>query len=110
MGVKKVKYKGKDVNGMENRNTEPLASEIYKDLKDTIRFKEKVIMWMAGIIAILVIGLIGTNLYHIWQWSQFDTIAIDSGEGGYANYVGGDNPGGIFNGENSGTPSESGKK
>ena len=41
-----------------------------------------------------------TNLYHIHQWSQFETIVVDSGEGdGNANYVQGDNTGGIFNGQ-----------
>lgn len=80
---------------------EPLASEIYADLKASIRFKEKVIIWMAIIIAILVVALSITNIYHIHQWSQFDTIVVDS-EDGYANYVGGDNTGGVYNGEGSG--------
>ena len=78
---------------------EPLASEIYEDLKHSIKFKEKVIKWMAIIIAILVIALAAESIYHTYQWSQFDTVVVDSGEGGYANYVGGENAGGIFNGE-----------
>lgn len=85
----------------ENKTTEPLASEIYKDLKAAIDFKEKVIKWMALIIAILVFALSATNIYHIYQWSQFDTYVVDSGDGGNANLVQGDNTGGIFNGADS---------
>lgn len=78
---------------------EPLASEIYKDLKASIAFKERVIKWLAIVIAILVVALAATNIYHIYQWSQFDTVVVDSGDGGYANYVDGENTGGIYNGE-----------
>lgn len=85
----------------ENKNVEPLATEIYKDLKESIAFKSKVIKWMAIIIAILVISLSATNIYHIYQWSQFDTFVVDSGDGGNANLVHGDNTGGIFNGTDS---------
>lgn len=85
----------------ENKNVEPLASEIYKDLKASIAFKERVIKWMALIIAILVLALSVTNIYHIYQWSQFDTYVVDSGDGGNANLVQGDNTGGIFNGTDS---------
>ena len=51
-------------------------------------------------IAILIVGMAGLSWYHIHQWSQFDTVVVDTGEGGgNANYVQGDNQGGIFNGE-----------
>lgn len=54
-------------------------------------------MW---VIAILIALLAATNVYHIYQWSQFETVVVDSGEGsGNANYVQGDNTGGIYNGE-----------
>lgn len=86
----------------ENQNMEPLASEIYNDLKASIKFKEKVIVCMAVIIGVLVLALAATNIYHIYQWSQFDTIVVDS-ETGHANYVGGENSGGIYNGESGGT-------
>ena len=93
-----------------NENNEPLASEIYKDLKESITFQKRVIKWMAVIIAILVVALTATNLYHIHQWSKFDTVVIDTGEGnGNANYVGGENTGGIYNGEGSGTQAQDGQ-
>ena len=80
----------------------PLASEMYEDLKKATKFREKLIYILLGVIAVLVVALAGTNIYHIYQWSQFDTIVVDSGEGsGNANYVQGDNTGGIYIGEGS---------
>ena len=79
---------------METQNNETLASEMYAEQKKTTRF-------LLIIILILIVALAGTNIYHIYQWSQFDTIVVDSGDGsGNANYVEGDNTGGIFNGTN----------
>jgi len=86
----------------EQKEQEPLASEIYKDLKGTILF-------LKILVTVLLVALIGTNIYHIYQWSQFETVVVDSGEGsGNANYVQGDNTGGIFNGESEGTPTQAG--
>ena len=97
--------KGRD--GVDKENT-PLASEIYEDLKRQTEFLKKMIVSLTIVIGILVGGLIGTNLYHIWKWSQFDTVVVDtSGGNGNANYVQGDNTGGIYNGESgSQTPEE----
>ena len=82
----------------------PLASEMYEDLKKATRFREKLIYILLVVIAILVVALAGTNIYHIHQWSQSETVVGDSGEGsGNANYVQGDNTGGIYNGESDGT-------
>lgn len=87
----------------------PLASEMYEDLKKATKFREKLIYILLGVIAVLVVALAGTNIYHIYQWSQFETVVVDSGEGaGNANYVQGDNTGGIYNGEGSGTSPEIG--
>ena len=87
----------------------PLASEMYEDLKKATKFREKLIYILLGVIAVLVVALAVTNIYHIYQWSRFDTIVVDSGEGsGNANYVQGDNTGGIYNGEGGSTSPESG--
>lgn len=87
----------------------PLASEMYEELKKATKFREKLIYILLGVIAILVVALAGTNIYHIYQWSQFETVVVDSGEGsGNANYVQGDNTGGIYNGEGSSTSPEIG--
>lgn len=87
---------------MEEKNMSPLASEIYEDLKRASKFKEKLIYILLGVIVALILALAGTNIYHIYQWSQFDTIIVDSEDSGNANYVGGDNVGGIYNGESGG--------
>lgn len=42
------------------------------------------------LIVILTILLAATKIYHIHQWSLFDTIVVDSGDGGNAGYVGND--------------------
>ena len=81
----------------------PLASEMYEDLKKATRFREKMIYILLVVIGVLVIALAATNIYHIYQWSQFDTIVVDSGEGsGNANLVQGDVGGDILNGTNRG--------
>lgn len=84
---------------MGNIERETLASEIYSDLKESIKFKQKMIVWLCVVIALLVLALAGTNIYHIHQWSQFDTIYVESDGSGNANYVDGDNNGGIYNGK-----------
>lgn len=94
---------------MNNENMEPLASEMYEDLKRANKFKEKLIYILLGAIGVLVIALAATNIYHIHQWSQFYTYVVDSGEGGNANLVQGDNTGGIFNGADSSESPEKGQ-
>ena len=88
---------------MDEKTT--LASEMYEELKKATQFRERMIYILLGVIVALVIALAGTNIYHIYQWSQFDTIVVDSGEGnGNANYVQGDVGGDILNGESGRTP------
>ena len=81
---------------MEDKNT--LASEVLEMLKGQLKFYKI-------LVAFLVLLLAATNIYHIWQWSQFDTVTVDSGNG-YANYVQGDNTGGVYNGANSSQETE----
>ena len=83
----------------------PLASEIYADLKESNMFLRKLLIGALAVIAILVIALVSTSIYHDYRWSQFDTIVVDS-EGGNANYVGGENYGGINNGSDSSKSSQ----
>lgn len=79
-----------------------IAMELLGELKNTIRNQ-----WI--LIVILIILLAGTNIYHIWQWSQFDTVVVDSGDGGNAGYIG--NDGDINNyGEGSSPQKEEGQK
>ncbi len=89
---------------------ESLASEMYRELKRANIFKEKVIVALCIVIALLIGCMAGLSLYHIHQWSQFDTVVVDTGEGGgNANYVQGDNMGGIFNGEGYSAQAEEGQ-
>lgn len=90
---------------MEERD-QTLASEIYRDLKSEIAFKNKLIYVLIAVVVGLAVALTGTNVYHIHQWSQFDTYVVDSGDYGNSNLVQGDNGGGIFNATDKSAPSE----
>lgn len=79
-----------DENQNMEQREEPLASEIYKDLKTELKFKNRLIYVLIAVIAVMA-------LYHDWKWSQFDTISVDAG-GGYSNYITGENTGGVYNG------------
>lgn len=93
----KMSMKGRDTKMDEKI---PLAGEMYGDLKKEMKFQK-------GLIVGLLVALFVSNMYHIYQWSQFDTVVVDSGDGyGHANYVQGDNSGGIYNGESGSTPTE----
>lgn len=86
---------------MENENNleeKGLVMEMFSEHKRTIK-KLWATVW------ILIILLAGTNIYHIYQWSQYDTIVVDSTDGGNANYIG--NDGDVNNyGESSSTQEE----
>ena len=81
---------------MDEKNT--LASEVFEMLKEQLKF-------FKILVAFLVLLLAATNIYHIRKWSQFDTVTVDSGDG-YANYVQGDNTGGVFNGTDQGADTQ----
>lgn len=87
----------------ETNEKETFASEMYTDLKKHTKF-------LKILVAVLLAALILTNLYHVYQWSQFETVVVDSGDWGNANYVQGDNTGGIYNGESSSAPEEEGQE
>lgn len=90
---------------MDSIEKETLASEIYSDLKQSNKFQRMVIICMAVVIAFLGLVNCVQGMYHEYLWSQYDTVVVDSGEGdGNANYVQGDNNGGIYNGESGSTP------
>lgn len=94
---------------MDNENMTPLASEMYEDLKRANKFKERLIYILLGVIGVLIVAMSVQHLYHVHQWSQFDTIVVDSGEGGNANLVQGDNTGGIYNGADRGAGAQEGQ-
>lgn len=76
-----------------NEKNEILASDVLSLLKSQLKF-------MKALVLVLILLLAATNIYHVWQWSQFDAVVVENGDnGGYANYVAGDNTGGVYNGE-----------
>lgn len=105
------KQKQQETEKIDIGTPETLASEMYRELKRANIFKEKVIRWLCVIIGILIVAMGIQAWYHIHMWSQFDTVVVDTGEGGgNANYVQGDNQGGIFNhGEGSSQEEEGGQ-
>lgn len=64
-------------------HNENLATELLTELKRVIKRQ-----WV--LIAILIALLAATNIYHIYEWSQFDTVVVDSQDGGNASYIGND--------------------
>ncbi len=93
-----------NVKEKENSATEDkgIATELLGELKNTIRKQ-----WI--LIVILIILLAGTNIYHIFMWSSFETVVVDSGDGGNAGYIG--NDGDVNNyGEGSGPQKEESEK
>ena len=51
----------------------------------------KLIIKMQWIFIFILIGIItGLSVYHEYLWSEFDTIIVDSKDGGNANYIGND--------------------
>ena len=91
-----VEIKNEKKSNQEEKNT--FASDILAMLKEQLKFYKILVI-------VLVLLLAATNIFHIYQWSQFDTVTVDSGDG-YANYVQGDNTGGVYNGANSGQETE----
>lgn len=84
---------------MDGKSNAPLASEMYEDLKAANKFKERLIYILLVVVAVLIIALEATSVYHNRKWSEFETVYVGSEGGGNANYVGGDNTGGINNGK-----------
>ena len=60
-----------------------LVMEVFSELKTIIKFQ-------FVLIVILISAIIGQHFYHIYQWSQFDNVIVDSTDGGNANYIGND--------------------
>ncbi len=53
------------------------------------------------IIIFLICVILVQGLYHTYKWSEFDTVVVDSEDGGNANYIG--NDGDITNGASGST-------
>lgn len=75
--------------------SEKLTTEILQDNDRKDERKNKIISYLIGVIIVLIIGLIGSNLYWVYQWNSYDYISQD-GEG--HNYYNSDVEGDIENG------------
>lgn len=77
--------------------------ELIEGQKKEKKFYKIMIFVLLGIILVQGGFSFAQGLYHNYKWSEFDTIVVDGGEGGDANYIG--NDGDINNyGENSSSP------
>lgn len=84
----------------ENGNSKEekgLATEIFGMLKRVLFFQ-----WI--VIGVLIAIITAQSFYHDYKWSEFEAVVVDSGEGGYANYIG--NDGDINYGESSSAQEE----
>lgn len=84
---------------MDSIERDTLASELLQDSKRESAFKNKMLVVMAFIIVLQALLMCGQSLYHEYQWGQFDTVYVGTEGDGNANYIEGDNNGGVFNGE-----------
>ena len=64
----------------------PLVSEMYNDLKQANKFKEKVIISLLLVICLLIIALAGTNVYLVYKWGEFNTDIVDHLQNDAAEY------------------------
>lgn len=70
-------------NKVTEQNETNFTTELFGIFKKVIAFQ-----WI--LIVALIVTIIGISVYHEYQWSQFDSVIVDSDGGGYANYVGND--------------------
>jgi hypothetical protein len=79
-----------DLNAVkETEQPDGLAMELLRELKEQNKIAEKHNLRLFIIIIILIVFLVGLSAYHEYQWSQFDTISVDTKTGGNASYIGG---------------------
>lgn len=77
----------------ESKNS--LASEVMADNDRKDARKNRIIICLICVILILTAGIIGTNMYWVYQWSSYDYVSQDGN--GY-NYYNSDVEGDIMNG------------
>lgn len=95
----------KDNENISEQEEKGIAMEILGELKTQNQGLRATNNKLLSIIVVLIILLAGTNIYHIYQWSQFESVVVDSKDGGNANYIG--NDGDVNNyGEGSGPQEE----
>ena len=70
--------------GNTNKETDySLTLSLFKTMKRFI-----VIQFI--IVVLLILAIVGQGIYHDYKWSEFDSVIVDSKNGGNANYIGND--------------------
>lgn len=72
-----------------------LASEMLEDSDKKDKRKTKIITYLIGVICVLIVGLVGSNLYWVYQWNSYDYYSQD---GNGINYLNSDIGGDVVNG------------
>ena len=57
---------------------------------DLIEDRRKDKVFYKFIIILLIVFIFAQGMYHNYKWSEFDSVIVDSGDGGNANYIGND--------------------
>lgn len=98
-----------DIKAVEEiDNPGGIALELLKELKMQNEIADKHNKRLVKIITILIFLLAGLSFYHEYQWSQFDTVVVDSKDGGNASYIGGN--GDVNNNGKNSSPKEESKE
>lgn len=64
--------------------------DLIEGQKKDKKFYKIMIFVLIGIIVLQSGYILAQSIYHDYKWSEFDTIVVDGGEGGDANYIGND--------------------
>jgi cell division protein FtsL len=67
-----------------------LAMELLHELKEQNNKFDRHNKRLIAIIIILIMIVTGISIYHEYQWSKFDTVVVDSKDGGNASFIGHD--------------------
>ena len=84
-----------DLQKQADESKEKLTTGILEDNDKKDRRKNKIIFGLIAVIAVLAAGLIGSNVFWVYQWNSYDYISQD-GEG--YNYYNSDIEGDVDNG------------
>ena len=92
-----------DMQKAYDESKDRLASEVLADSDRKDARKSRIITYLIGVIIALIVGLVVSNLYWIYQWNSYDYVSQD-GEG--YNYYNSDVEGDISNGAEDQTEEE----
>lgn len=68
---------------MRDNDNDNFVIDLIESQKNEKKFYQKIII-------LLIILMFIQSIYHNYKWSQFDTVVVDSSDGGNAGYIGND--------------------